>query len=361
MNQSALEIDTSPATLPADPRARTGFEIGWDHARHALVPPAELLLADTPVGHGWLAGKAVFGGRAQASARPTRAWLLLRTEAWRRGLPFDCRQLTPQALESLRAARCPVLRTPLGGAPGQPDAAVYACLDPRAGFVAGNVALLSLRAAQAHEGVDVLEALRRARRLEAGAPASGGLDAPAWWRLAVLQSFATPLPFHEVARLPLALLPPHGVRLRNAAQALQSLLTLQFASPGWSARTRAVAELLPEHTLRHDYNLFVGAYAPRVLEAGREPADLQQALADAWLHERVQRRWQHWLLSLGEAATGELLQRVVAIGSLRAASPRPLRGSGGTRKLQAPGTGSGAPPSVAVGCRLSQPNCAWAA
>jgi hypothetical protein len=130
----------------------------------------------------------------------------------------------------------------------------------------------------------------------------------------VLRSFATPLPFAEAARLPLVVLPPNRVRLLNAAQGLQALLTLQFATPGWSARTRAIAELLPQHTLRHDYNLFIGAIAPRVLEAGPTPADVRQALEDAWLGERVQRRWQHFVLSLGEAGTQALLDRATAHG-----------------------------------------------
>jgi hypothetical protein len=141
-----------------------------------------------------------------------------------------------------------------------------------------------------------------------------GLDAGAWWRLAALRACATPLPFHEAARLPLAVLPPNRVRLLNAPQGLQALLTMQFAAPGWSARTRAIAELLPSHTLRPDYHLFIGALAPRVLEADTAPGAVRLALEDAWLHERVQRRWQHFVLSLGESATTELLERAARHG-----------------------------------------------
>jgi hypothetical protein len=208
-----------------------------------------------------------------------------------------------------------VLRNALGGAEGQADAAVVERLNPQAGYAAGNVAVMSTAAAQARAGVDVLEALRRANRIAAsGAPAPDGLDAAAWWRLAALRSYATPLPFHEAARVPMAVLPPNRVRLLNAPQGLQALLTLQFTAPGWAARTRAIAELLPAHTLRHDYNLFIGAMAPRVLEAGQRPADIRRALEDAWLQDRVQRRWQHLVLSLGEAATAALVDRAAAQG-----------------------------------------------
>jgi hypothetical protein len=112
----------------------------------------------------------------------------------------------------------------------------------------------------------------------------------------------------------MAALPPNRVRLLNAPQGLQALLTRQFTAPGWSARTRAIAELLPAHTLRHDYNLFIGAMAPRVLEAGPQPGAIRRALEDAWLNERVQRRWQHLALSLGEHATAGLLDHAAAQG-----------------------------------------------
>ena len=63
MTQATLELDT-PAADAAD---RTGFDIGWDHAHHGLVPPAELLHEGTPVCQGWLAGRAVFGRRTLAT------------------------------------------------------------------------------------------------------------------------------------------------------------------------------------------------------------------------------------------------------------------------------------------------------
>ena len=75
-----------------------------------------------------------------------------------------------------------------------------------------------------------------------------------------------------------------------------------------------MAALLPEHTLRHDFNLFVGAIAPRVLEAGPDTRSVRRALEDAWLHERVQRRWQHFVFSLGEAGVEALLAQATAQG-----------------------------------------------
>ena len=318
MNQAALALDT-PAAEPVD---RTGFDIGWDHAHHGLVPPAELLHPGTPVCQGWMAGKAVFGRRTLAASRHARLWLQLRLLAWRRGIGFDTLQVTPNYLGQIDRARCPVRRCSLGGAAGHADAAVVVRLNPQAGFAAGNLAVMSAQAAAALEKVDAMQALRQAYAAEAGACAVQGLDAAAWRRIAALRAFTTALPFAEVARLPLAVLPPNRVRLLNAAQGLQALVTQMFSAPGWSARCRALAQLLPAHTLRHDFNLFVGAMAPRVLEAGSEPAALRLALEDAWLQERVQRRWQHLVLSLGEAATADLLQHALQTVDIRPAGLR---------------------------------------
>lgn len=318
MNQATLELIARPETGPAAPITApadsTGFDIGWDHAHHGLVPPAELLLEGTPIGQGWRAGRAVFGRRTLATGRATRQWLALRTLAWRQGIGFEGQQVTAHYLAQLHTELCPVLRRPLGGATGHPDAAVVVRLNPQAAYAAGNLVMMSQAAATAREGVDVLEALRRATRAQRAGETLDGLDAAAWSRLAALRAFATPLPFHEAARLPLAVLPPNRVRLLNAAQGLQALVTRLFMTPGWAARTRALAQLLPAHTLRHDFNLFVGALAPRVLEAGAEAKARRHALEDAWLHERVQRRWQHFVLSLGQAATEALLETAAAQG-----------------------------------------------
>jgi len=320
MNQAALELDRPDA----DTIDRTGFDIGWDHAHHGLVPPAELMHAETPVCQGWMAGRAVFNRRVPGITRDIRQWLQLRLLAWRRGIAFDVRQLTPSSLAQIHVGSCPVLRLPLGGLPGDASAAVVERLDPQLGYVAGQLAVMSQQAAQAADGVDVRAAVRRARLAEsAGAPVSG-FAAAAWWRLAALRSFATALPFHLAARLPLAVLPPPCVHLVNAVQRLQARVTLQFTAPGWSARAREIAGLLPEQALRHDFNLFVGALVPRLLEAGPGADDQRRALEDAWLHERVQRRWQHFVLSLGETGVETLLLRAGAPGTAAVQAMRPV-------------------------------------
>ncbi|MFN8892288.1 MAG: hypothetical protein ACK5Y8_00790, partial [Betaproteobacteria bacterium] len=299
MLQTAIRFDTAPATAVGGDR--TAFEIGWDHARHALVPPATLLGTGHPVGQGWQAAQAVFGRRTWPARPAVRQWLALRLAAWQAGEAFDLDQLNPQHLTQIAATRCPVRRAPLGGAPGTADAAVVLRLNEAAAWAAGHLVTLSAAAAAAMQGVDAEEARRRARAAEQAGQPVQGLDSAGWWRVAALRGFATALPFATAAQLPLAVLPPNRVRLLGAAQGLQALVTQAFAAPGWAARCAAIAALLPAHTLRHDFNLFVGAMAPRVLAAPADGPGLRDALEDAWLHERVQRRWQHFVLSLGEA------------------------------------------------------------
>ncbi len=79
MNQQALalEMPTADAADAADGVGRAGFELGWDHARHGLVPPAGLLQGGTPVSQGWKARRCSYRGRVRcpaASVRPCRTY-----------------------------------------------------------------------------------------------------------------------------------------------------------------------------------------------------------------------------------------------------------------------------------------------
>jgi hypothetical protein len=307
MHQASLALDTA-APAAGD---HTGFQIGWDHAHHGLVPPGIERSGHEALHQGWRAGRAVFGARTLAARRQTRQWLALRLAAWRNGETFDELQITPHHLAQIDATRCPLRRVALGGT--GTDSACIARLNPEAGWSAGNLVVLSAAAAARLESVPVLQAVRLAREAEAAAAPVQGLDATAWWRLAALRGQATALPFAEAARLPMAALPPNRVRVVNAVQGLQAWVSRCFMAPGWAERCRAVANMLPEHTLRHDFNLFIGAMAPRVVEAGQDPVTLRTAIEDAWLQERVLRRWQHFVLSLGAAGTKALLERAAAL------------------------------------------------
>ncbi|WP_326538333.1 hypothetical protein [Pseudorhodoferax sp.] len=337
MTQALLDLDLHTTAAAATTPGRVGFDIGWEHARHALVPPAALLLADAPtacpVGQGWRAGRAVFGARTATATRAVRQWLALRLQAWQEGAVFEEQQVTPQHLVQLDTRFCPVTRKPLGGAPDGDDAPVLVRLCDDAGYVAGNLVVLSRAAARAKAGRSAVQLLDlAARQARAAADAAAGtaagddgvLDADAWVRLATLASFAVELPQAEAARVPLRALPPRRVRVLNPAQELQTLLTLRLQAAGWSRRAAAMADLLPRQALRHDFNLFVGALAARLMAIPGDADTRAQhwALEDAWACPRVQRRWSHLMLQFAAGDARAWLQRLTTSALGPISSPR---------------------------------------
>ncbi len=200
---------------------------------------------------------------------------------------------------------CPITRRRLGGSGD--DAPVLESIVP------GSPAVLLCRlASQARAGCDFSAAMTQLRHLETGySQQIGGLAQAAWRRWAVLLSFASVLSDVEVARLPLVLLPPAGVRPLHPLQRLQVLITEQLATPGWSSRLRALADGIAEARQREDFQLFVGALAPRLLElpdALGTLAGQRHALEDLWLDNTVRRRWQHVAVQLGAAGAETLLK-----------------------------------------------------
>ena len=296
------------ASHPADPQV--GFDIGWDHARHGLPPPPEQWLDGNPLHQGWRAGKACFGERTLGASRRVRLWLSLRLHAWLRGRAFELAEVTPHYLGQIEVALCPIIRRTLVLA----DMSVDRVCD-RAGYAAGNLAMMSVAANRAKAALGWDEALQRAEQAEAAeGGCTDGLDAAAWSRLAVLISFVTPLPHAQAACLPLRVLPPNRLRLLNPVQGLQALVTRELARPDGTRRLRALAALLPGEALRGDFHRFLSALLPRRMEAGQgaDARALRHALEDAWCDARVNRCWQRFALQLDEAAVEGLLQRCAA-------------------------------------------------
>jgi hypothetical protein len=303
MSQVALFPHDTPALV--DATDATGFEIGWDHAHYRLVPPADHLHAGHPVRLGWQAGQAVFGARTLRATAPVRQWLRLRLAAWRDGHHFEGLQVTPNFIAQLAAPTCPVTGEALG------DDACIERVFLGAGYAAGNLVALSPRAAQAKGRCNWRDALALAQRIERGElPAAGGLDGAQWRRLAVLMSLATPLQHAQVACLPLAVLPPNRLRVLNAVQALQTLLTLQFTQPGYARHIADLAAAMPGTAARQAFQLFMHTLLARRVAAGAAltGAALRSAMAQAWSHPLVQRRWERLALALSEGQCERIVQ-----------------------------------------------------
>ncbi|NDG41302.1 MAG: hypothetical protein EBY28_18460 [Betaproteobacteria bacterium] len=176
----------------------TAFEIGWDHAHHRITPPLRHLHDHNPVRQGWDAGRATFGTRTLAATAAVQQWLALRLQAWQHGQLFEGVQVNPHFLTRIDAQACPVSRQVLSGDP----AASVTRLNQAAAYAAGNLAVLSQQVIAARGAADWQQSMNRARSTAAGQPGDG-LTADDWTRLAVLTSFATPLPHAQAAALPL--------------------------------------------------------------------------------------------------------------------------------------------------------------
>jgi len=306
----------------------TGFEIGWDHAQHRLTPPVAHLQPGSPVRQGWEAGRIVFGprtraatshGRTRQNMPHIRKWLQLRLGAWQRGRAFCTLQVTPAFLRRIDVPVCPIVREPLTHGTGGPLDASMARVNEDAGYAAGNLAVMSVRAnaAKAHHAWD--DAMGFVRQIEAGSLGEiDALDAAQWARLAALMSYATPLPHAVAAAMPMLVLPPPRLRLLNAVQCLQALLTLQFTREGYTQRIAALAALMPCPTTRDALRGFMHTLLARRIAAGfaADAAALRRTLEDVWADPLVLRRWQRLALALTEAqcehAVREAMRRGLA-------------------------------------------------
>jgi len=300
------------ATLTA--HEHIGFELGWDYAHYRVVPPAPYAQEPSPLRNGLLAGQATFGARTLQPTRTVRKWLQLRLHAWLRGRSVELIQVTPRYLEQLEVSHCPVTRTALSMATLDSSDASIDRVRNDAGYAAGNLAVMSARANEAKADLGWQDALTVVRQLESsGLDTLDGLAPVHWSRLAVLMSLVTPLAHAEAACLPLLVLPPNRLRLLNAVQALQAVITLAFTQAQAVPRLREMLPHLPA-TARHDYQVFVLTLQARRLAIGMQTAgpELRRALEDLWTDAAVNRRWQRLALQLDEAACERLVQQAAS-------------------------------------------------
>lgn len=338
MTQATLPFaDDTPFTMAPEAADRCGFGLGWDHARHGLLPPAAHLLPQNPLRQGWEAGKAAFGARTLATSPAVQAWLNLRLDAWQHGRHFEDVQVTPHYLAQLWVERCPISRRPLQALQGLGTAASEACepariarLQGEAGYAAGHLAVISLRAAQAMQGqrwddARLMAVLAAAHEQSAeGAPAThhspandaDALNSTEWTRLATLMAFVTPLPHEVAATVPLRVLPPNRLRLLNPIQGLQVIITRQIARPGFAARLGQLATLLPSQSLQRDFHKVVHGLLPRAWDGGRPLSQGQwrERLEDAWADERLMRCWQRFALQLSAEQAENLVTQAARRG-----------------------------------------------
>lgn len=278
---------------PLGAHAQIGFALGWDHAHYRVAPPVAYLGEASPLRDGWRAGQAAFSSRTLAATPQVRQWLALRLHAWLQHRSVELVELTPNYLKQIDVAHCPITRIALC-VEGDAITATIDRVRDDAGFAAGNLAAMSLKAMHAKAARGARAAWQIAAQIEAdGVAEIDGLGAAEWKRLAVLASFVEPLAHDDACALPLLVLPPNRLRLFNPVQALQAFVSQQLLTPGWSLRINRFEKLLPGDAVRADFKRFFMALLPRVLERGRlggSPA-ARWAIEDAWRLESVLSRW----------------------------------------------------------------------
>ena len=321
MTLNAIQTASPPATGTA-PRRDAGFELGWDYAHYGTVPPTEHLHPLSSVRQGWEAGRENFGRRTLHASRFSCKWLQLRLNAWLRGRAFEGTQVNPAFLRQIDVATCPVTRDVLTHGTGElSDASVDRVFNDAA-YAAGNLAVMSTRANRAKSSYGVDDAMAFVRQIEVGQLAQiDGMSAEQWARIAVLTSFATPLPHTQAACLPLLVLPPNRLRVLNPVQSLQVMLSLQFTRAGHARRCAALAGLMPSAEAKHAFNAFMHTLLARRLAAGRitDATAERHAVEDLWRDPLVNQRWQRLSLRL----TAEDCERIG-----RVAAERRLAGDG---------------------------------
>jgi hypothetical protein len=319
------------ASAPAELSDPTAFGIGLDHAQHHLTPPVAHLQAENPVHHGWRYGRMLFGARTLRATAQVRSWLNLRLAAWVSGQAFEAVQVTPHFLRQIETRQCPVtlqVLSPVVGAASEHTSVhsnepTIERLNTGAAYAAGNLVSMSRQAQQARQGRNCEQALACEQQLRQAAPVDGspagaapsarlnGLDATEWQRMAVLLSFATPLPHAVAARLPLVVLPPARVRVINPVQALQVMLTLQFAHAGYARRLVALAALMPSSELRQAFQVFMHTLLARrlAMPSDHSASATRAAMPAVWNDVLVQRRWLRLSTRLTAVQCEQLLQR----------------------------------------------------
>jgi hypothetical protein len=315
----------------ADTFDAAGRAIGRDYARHGLIPSPDHLYPGHPVRQGWEAGHAALvrrGEPARPASRHVRRWLELRLKAWMHGRAFDALQVTPGMLARIETARCPVTREALApaheaghprsvpGAAGAPDEGVVVALREEAGIVAGNLVLVSRRAARALASEGGAGLVGDATGDATGDAASTQLGEAALRRAADLRALVTPMPHARASARPLTVLPPPRVRVLNPAHELQVLLATLFAGGAYARRMSALGTLMPDAASRRAYAALMSTLLARRLEsewaAGRE--QLRALLEDAWVHPMVQRRWAELMQQLTPAQCTRIVRRAVERG-----------------------------------------------
>ncbi|CAN5484606.1 hypothetical protein BH09PSE5_BH09PSE5_04630 [soil metagenome] len=285
------------------------IELGWDYAHHGIRPSLEALCSSADLKQGYQAGLAVFGRRTLKLTPYVKPWLETRFDALQRSIEFDTLQINARYIEQIAATHCPATRQALDIAEQH---TVIGRLRTDIGYVAGNLFVMSRTARISQRGLRMTStpAAARATRLD---PADQA-------RLEVLQSFGEALSHAAASRVPMLVLPPNRLHVRNPIQVLQALASLSLACG--DDRFEAMRAAMPGKQVRDHVDAFADAFAAsyrmslsatmRAHSASKiEGRTLQRwAIEDAWKAVTVQLAWARLASHVDAAATERIVAKV---------------------------------------------------
>lgn len=298
---------------PGDaPRARgcafneTAFELGWDFGHYAVAPCEEWRRSVPALAEGYSAGRRHFSGRSLASDPFIRKWLRVRASAMVRGR--ICHEsVTPAYLRSIAPDYCPVTRERLVYAVERFDDGCAAKLwtvdrlNNDAGYIAGNLVVMSQKANVAKADLDFREL--RTKAMASGACIDPGLSQQEWGRLAYLSSLTLgTADWREAASLPMLVTVPPGVFLSHSLAAMQLKLAQM---PMRAARQEGAAawakQFKGKHLQKAALQVADAYYVSFQLQQRRNPGNpWQWAAADAWLNPAVFDFWKRLVRALDD-------------------------------------------------------------
>lgn len=278
----------------------TGFELGWDMARHGMPMPDDLGRMVPEFAEGWGAAHEHFGARTVKPDTYTRKWLTVRGSALRRNRIFDS-EVTPAFLRSVAMPHCPVMRTPLAYGTklaDRDDRLIWSVdrLNNNAGYVVGNVLILSERAnkAKGNHGFRELQAMAQLAQ-DASDGMHEGLTVLEWSRLAYLAALVCrDVSWREIAKLPMRVFLPPSVTISDPLPGIQwklSALPETHRSP--EEGTAYLLKLFPGKHLQRAVRLLVEAFylAVDADESDDEERPHRWVVEDAWENPVVQTYW----------------------------------------------------------------------
>lgn len=294
----ALNMQAIPAdpVLSAEEMDRLWFELGWDCACAGLPIPHS---PSDQAAKGWHEARRRVPRKL--ATRFDRKWLLLRTNAARRGRLVDP-AVTPVFLEAITPELCPVIAETMSSGANNPLAASIDRVCNKGAYAIGNIAAMSVMANSAKGARRFGEVAQIAARLWRDGGLECGLNGRHWARLAALMIGPEAVATGRGIAFPQCTVIPNGLVV-TLPQVMQEAILFDVVLG--LDRTRAnIARPMRAAGSEKDFK--------RLLQAIRHKLGRTNWLPDVWLEAGVFQRFLVWWNTVGDGGVAELSRAVYA-------------------------------------------------